>query len=114
MDDVIQAKLAVLGNEVRDAAIPDQCKQTTLWCLKQLPALYAKFGLTNESRYSEEITRLVQGLVVELNGKASGADGQKLATTIPDSLRSLHEEFGLPELTLKAPRVTATRSRKTG
>jgi len=114
MDDVIQAKLTVLGNEVRDAAIPDQCKQTTLWCLKQLPALYTKFGLTNESRYSEEITRLVQGLVVELNGKSGSPEAQKLATSIPDSLRLLHEEFGLPVIHLKAPRVATTRSRKIG
>lgn len=114
MDDVIQAKLDVLGKEVRDAEIPDACKQTTLWCLKQLPALYTKFGLTNESRYSEEITRLVQGLVVELNGKSGNSEAQKLATVIPDSLRLLHEEFGLPVLNLKTPRVTTTRSRKTG
>jgi hypothetical protein len=111
MSEALQAQLAVLGKKVRAAAIPDGCKHTTGWCIGKLPPLYAKFRETNESRYGEEITRLVQGMLKELTtSDRSGPVAQKLATNITNRLQLLHEQFGLPVLNLKAP-ATIRRSK---
>lgn len=114
MEKAFQAELAVLGEEVRLAAIPNNCKETALWCLLQLPGLYAKFGAMRESRYSDEIARLIRGVVEELGGQKGDSETQKLALRISDYFRLLHEEHGLPALQLKASRPPTTRSRKTG
>jgi hypothetical protein len=116
MDEALQSQLAVMTDEFRSAAIPDDCKQTVLWCLEQLPTLYTNFRKTNENRYGEEITRLVQAVVKELvQGKKSCPTAEQLAADIPERFRLLHEEWGLPGLALKAPRTpTPPRSRKVG
>jgi hypothetical protein len=109
MTEALQAQLAVLGRKVRAAAIPDGCKHTTGWCIGKLPPLYAKFRETNESRYGEEITRLVQGMLQDLTtSDRSGPVAHKLATNITNRLQLLHEQFGLPVLNLK-PLATVRR-----
>jgi hypothetical protein len=113
MSEALQAQLAGLGKKVRAAAIPDGCKHTTDWCIGKLPPLYAKFRETNESRYGEEITRLVQGMLKELTtSDRSYPEAQKLATNITNRLRLLHEKFGLPGLNLKPPAASPTRFQK--
>lgn len=113
MNDALQGELKVMSKEVRAAAIPDACKKTVLWCMEQLPTLYTKLHLTNESRYSEEINRLVQGLLKEVTTDENARpDTQKLATSISDQLQRLHEEHGFPALILKSPYVAPSRSRK--
>lgn len=113
MEHAIQVQLAELGNDVRAAAIPAASKQTTLWCVDRLPTLYANFRLTYESRYGEEITRLVQGAMNELVSSATAsAATQKLAASIIERLHLLHEQTGIPKLTLKPPRPSPPRSRK--
>jgi hypothetical protein len=113
MEETLQAQLTVLGNEVGALAIPDRCKQTAAWCLGQLPPLYAKFRQTSESRYGEEITRLVQGVVKELiQNKATCPEAQCLAASMTDRLRALHEQLGLPGLKFKPLGASASRGRK--
>ena len=113
MRDVLQVQLAKLGDDVRRAAISDDSKQTTLWCVGQLPILYAKFCQTYESRYGEEITRLVQGALDDLaSSKTASTETQKLGASITQRLRLLHEQSGIPGLNLKSPRTPAPRSRK--
>ena len=115
MDEAFQAQLAALRNEVVAAAIPKACKQTAAWCIEQLPALYAKFRQTCESRYGEEISRLVQWMLKELaTGQNTCPEAQKLAARINDRLRLLHEEFGLPGLNLKSLRPSPGHSGKAG
>ena len=63
MDEALQARLAVLADAVRAAALPSGRKHTARWCMGQLPALYAQLRQTSESRYSEAISRLVQGVL---------------------------------------------------
>jgi len=113
MDEAFQAELAALGNEVRETAVPDACKQTAAWCLRQLPALYDNLRQTNESRYADEITRLVQWVLKELaKSQKACPESQKLAEHIADRLHLLHEQFGLSRLALKPERVPTPRSRK--
>jgi hypothetical protein len=115
MDESVQAHLAALGDEVRAAALSEGGQHTALWCLGQLLPRYAQYQQSRESRYGEEISRLVRGL---LKGIAEvprgGPPAQDLATRIMDRLRLLHEQLGLPGLGLPAPKALPRRSRKVG
>ena len=112
MDKALRVQLATMGTEVRAAAIPDAGKQAALWCLGQLPPLYAKFRLTSESRYVDEIARLVQGVLKELADDTTPcAPARRLATSIPVRLQRLHEKFGLPGLNIKLPGASPRRVR---
>src|SRR5262245_15179512 len=113
MGESFQVQLAALENEVRAAAIPDSCKQTAAWCFGQLPALYDNLRLTSESRYADEITRLVRWVLKELaKSKPPCPAAQQLAVRITDRLHLLHEQFGLPRLELKLASASLPRSRK--
>ena len=111
MDEAAQAHLAALEAEVRTAALSEGGKHTALWCLGQLLPRYAQYHQTRESRYGEEITRLVRGL---LKGIAGGPPVQHLATRILDHLQILHEHLGLQGLGLPASEPSSRRSRKAG
>jgi len=108
MGKAFPAQLAAIGNKVLTVAIPEDCKRTVAWCVEQLPALYAKLLQTNESRYAEEIARLVQGLLNQL----ATPEAQKPAARITQQLRHLHEQFGLPRLNLRPLGASSLRSRK--
>jgi len=113
MEEALQALLTTITDEVGAAAIPDASKQTTLWCLGQLRPLYAKFRQTNESRYGEEISRLVRGAVKDMTaGTKPGVQVKDLAASISDRFRQLHAEFGLPGLNFKPITPSPSRSRK--
>jgi hypothetical protein len=113
MDQTLQAQLAALGDEVGAAAIPDGCKHTAVWCAGRLPGLYAQFRQTSESRYGDEITRLVQAALKELaTSQRARPEAEKLAASMTDRLRVLHEQFGLPGLNLTPLGARPTRSRK--
>jgi hypothetical protein len=119
MDEALKTLIAVLGKEVKTAAIPDDSKHTASWCIGQLAALYAKYGATQESRFADEINRLVQALLKELcnsKSKTGCSEAQlKVAAGIVERFRSLHEQFGLPGLQLKQEKVAPKpRSRKAG
>jgi hypothetical protein len=113
MEHAIQVQLAAIGDEVRSAAIPDASKQTALWCVDKLPTLYAQFRLSYESRYGDEISRLVQGALNELvSSETANVATQELAANITGRLQLLHEQSGIPRLTLKPPRPATPRARK--
>jgi len=113
MDEALRCHLALIREEVGAAAISAAGKETALWCLGQLPALYVNFCKTSESRYVDEISRIVQALLKELvNVKKTAPAAEQLATSIPDRFRQLHEQLGLPGLVLKMPQVHSLHSRK--
>jgi hypothetical protein len=113
MDEELQARLAALADEVRVAAGPDGRLHTAVWCVGQLPGLYSRFRATNESRYGEEIARLVRAALKELAG--GGAPGDvDLASGVAGRLRLLHQEFGIPRLDFDPPATRRTRPRKAG
>ena len=82
---------------VRAAALSEAGKHSALWCLGRLLPQYALYRQTCESRYGEEITRLVRGLLkVITEDPGGGPSVQHVATVILDRLQILHEQLGLP------------------
>jgi hypothetical protein len=112
MDQEIAAHLKGLQDAVRATAIPEDSQRTALWCLKQLPAQYALSRQTNESRYDDEITRLVQVLIQQLAARGNCPEARKLAASLPEDFRLLHERLGLSFLALKPPAPQARKSPK--
>ena len=112
MDKAIVAHLKGLQDAVRATAIPEDSQRTALWCLKQLPAPYALSCQTNESRYDDEITRLVQVLIRQLTVGGNCPRAKKLAASLPEDFRLLHERLGLSFLALKLPAPPARKSHK--
>lgn len=115
MDDGPQTQIKALRDAVQAAALSDACKRTVAWCLGKLPALYAEFCQTRESRYGDEITRLAQAAVMGLVSTPEiSPEAQQLAAKVTKTLQRLHEKFGLPALQLKSIGASPTRSRKVG
>jgi hypothetical protein len=112
MDKAIAAHLKGLQDAVRATTIPEDSQRTALWCLKQLPAQYALSRQTNESRYDDEITRLVQVLIQQLAASGTCPEARKLAASLPEDFRLLHERLGLSFLALKPPASQARKSHK--
>jgi hypothetical protein len=100
MHENMQAHFKALENAVKKTAIPADRQEVIATSIRRLPALYKEFRQTYESRYGNEITRVVQSLLKELEACPKA---QKLDADFRVGLRLLHEELGLPALTLKAP-----------
>jgi hypothetical protein len=96
----IQAHFKELEDAVRTTAVPPDRREVIAGSVRRLSALYTRFRETNDSRYGEEITRLVQGILQDLQAcpEARGLDAAFRA-----KLQLLHEEAGVPPLALKPP-----------
>jgi hypothetical protein len=95
----IQAHFRELEDAVRTTSVPADRKEVIAGSVRRLSALYARFRETDESRYGDEITRLVQGVLKDLE---ACPEARKLAAAFREKLRLLHEELGLPQLALKS------------
>ncbi len=96
----VNAHFQALEKAVGTTAIADDRKHIIATRIGRLAGLYTKFGEANESRYFDEINGLVQLLLRELEACPKA---QKLDATFREKLKSLHEELGLPPLSLKPP-----------
>jgi hypothetical protein len=115
LDVALASLFAALRKEVRAAAISKDGKHTAIWCIEQLPRLYIQFRQTSETRYSEEISRLLQAVLDGLvASKPVCPKAQVHAASISNRLRLLHDEFGIPALKLRSPVASLPRSRKGG
>ena len=115
MQERLQAQLATLGKGIQAAAMSVGCRQTAAWCVGRLPGLYNKFQETNESRYGDEITRIVQALLNELTDSEKTHPGaRQVADQITDQFLFLHETFGLARLHLRLHGAAPSRPRRTG
>src|SRR5262249_12148627 len=113
MNDPLQAPLGELIREVEAAAFPVEGKHSAAWCVRQLPALYAKFRQTSESRYGEGITRLVRAVLRRLADPTGAFPGSEaLAASLLVRLHLLHEQFGIPRLDFGPPAAVKPRPRK--
>jgi hypothetical protein len=103
MDSAAFPELAALSTLVKRARLAPDAKHTALWCLGQLPKLYADFCRTHESRFGDAISRLAQAVLKNLAGQGTGRVGDAFLA----QLAALHERLGLAPLALKptaAPR----------
>jgi hypothetical protein len=113
MVEELQGQLAELDSEVRAATIPGGWKHSAEWCVKQLPALYVKFRASYESRYSDEITRLVRAVLTDLaDARTTCPEALQLAASIVDRLNRMHINLGMPRLDLRMPVAPLPRARK--
>jgi hypothetical protein len=103
----IQAHFQELEDAVRATAVPPDRREVIAGSVRQLATLYTKFRQTNDSRYGDEITRLVQGVLRELQ---ACPEARQLDAAFRAKLRLLHEEAGVPPLALKpAPPAPGTK-----
>jgi hypothetical protein len=113
MEDALRRHCSLMATQIKATTIPDANKQSALWCIERLPALYTSLRETSQSRYGDEITRMVQAVVKELGqAKEPCRKAEKLAANIPERFKLFHEEWGLSALALKTPRAPAIRSPK--
>jgi hypothetical protein len=102
----LRAEFNVIGDEVRATAVSDNCKHSIDWCLKQLPALYAQYGETNESRFGDEIAALIKAVIKELQKEnPSCPKARKLIDGLGERVGRLHERLGIPSLNIGLPSV---------
>jgi hypothetical protein len=107
----IQAHFKELEDAVRTTAVPPDRREVIAGAVRQLAALYTRFRQTNDSRYGDEITRLVQGVLKDLQ---ACPEARKLDAAFREKLRLLHEAAGVPPLALKPapPAPGAKKARK--
>ena len=110
MHETIQAHFQELEEAVQNTSILADRKEVLAGSVQRLAALYTKFRQTDESRYFDEITRVIQGVLNELE---ACPDAQKLDAAFREKLRLLHEELGLPRfgapVAAPAPGLKKTR-----
>src|SRR4051794_40363320 len=99
MHKTIQAHFQTLENAVKTTDIPADRQDVIATSIGRLAALYTEYRETNESRYGDQITRVVQSLLKELEAcpKSQKRDADSRA-----GRRLLHEELATPPLPLKA------------
>jgi hypothetical protein len=104
----LQTELAAIQNLIEAAGIPDHPRQTILSCLKQLPPLYQELLRTYESRYVDEIVRLVTIIRKALANNGALELGEAIATR----MTQMHSRRGFPSLGLKPAAPTPAKRSK--
>ncbi len=113
MHENLRAHFSELEDAVRSTAVPADRQEAIASAVRRLPALYKKFRETNDSRYGADITRTVQAILKDLE---ACPEARKLDAAFRDKLALLHEELGVPKLTLRPapppPGPKRTRKKK--
>src|SRR5579871_637439 len=107
MREAFRAEVAEITRLIEAATLASDVRDTVVWCLGQLPALYDQFCQNCESKYAEEIHRLEQGVLGKL---AETRRSSPVGDAVLDRLRLLHECFGLPGLGSRLPPTLPSRS----
>jgi hypothetical protein len=105
------AELSTLRNLTQKAHLTGEVRHAVLWCLDQLPKLYADFRGTCESRFGDAILRLARAVLKRQAEKGSGGGASRVAEAVVAQLAALHERLGLAPLAL---RLAATPGRANG
>jgi hypothetical protein len=113
MGEFLARLIRAVEGEVRSTSLADDAKHAAVWCVRQLPSLYDKFRHTSESRYGDEIVRLVRAALQTLaDGNGNSPASRELAASIPARLESLHQRFGVPALKFDTPAAPRACSRE--
>src|SRR5437899_5429485 len=108
MDSDLQAELATIGGLVEAAAVGDQPRQTVLWALNKMPLAYQQLMNTYESRYVDEIVRLVTLIRQALTNNGA----LKVVEAIATRITAMHSRRGFPSLGLKPAAVAPSKRPK--
>ncbi len=104
--------------EIRELAtgtdLPADVQKAVLWGLDQLPRLYTELNRTYESRHSDRIVGLVQGMVKTLTAAEAGPDAKALAPALVDRLRAMHDRHGIAVALKALPAPKPSRKKKVG
>ena len=112
MHESIRTHFKDLEEAVGSTAVPADRREVIAGLVRRLPALYDQFRETNDARWGEEITRVVQAVLKDLE---ACPEARKLDAAFRAKLSLLHEEWGVPKLTLKSaspPSQKKTRTKK--
>jgi hypothetical protein len=112
MDLAAFPELAKLRTQVVRAKLVADTEHSVLWCLDQLPKLYAEFCRTYESRFGDSILRLAQGVLKNLAETSLGTGAARVGDALVVQLGSLHERLGLAPLALKLAAPASDRKKK--
>jgi hypothetical protein len=93
----VDVDLQAVRDLLAAAALSDERRKAALQCVGQLPRLYRGLCETYESRYADEIARLVQAV----GTLAAGVPG--LAEAIIALLRDMQERLGIPGPEFRSP-----------
>src|SRR5262245_11495311 len=99
-------ELTAMQGLVEATNLPEDAKQSALWCLRQLPKLYREFTRTYDSRFVDEILRLTRAALQKVGDSPA-------AEAVCGQLAGLHERLGLGEFNLK-PLPPPTRRPRPG
>jgi hypothetical protein len=95
-------ELARLRTLVTGAVLTPDAKHSALWCLDQLPPLYAELSRTNESRYWDAIAKMGQAVVKRMSEEGAGDDAGKISEAIVRRLGDMHRRLAIAPLVLKS------------
>jgi hypothetical protein len=101
MEPARLTELVALRTLLMKARLVEEVRHAALWCLDQLPQLYADFRLCYESRFGDGILRLVRAILKRLAESDTGEDAGRVAQAFVSKLAGLHIRLGLPPLALK-------------
>jgi hypothetical protein len=105
MDENPLPEIATIETLLQEADMPEDVRQTALWCIRQLPGLYRDLGRTYDSRHGDEILRLSRAACLKVTDPG-------VAEAVRAQLIGLHERLGFGTLDVKPRRPPARRSRK--
>jgi hypothetical protein len=94
-------ELARIRALVKRAKLLADAEHGILWCLDQLPHLYAEFCRTCESRFGDAILRLAQAVLKKLAESGLGTAALRVSAALVTQLAGLHERLGLCTLALR-------------
>jgi len=100
----MDADLQAVHDLLDTTTLSEEKRHTVSWCLGQLPDLYESLKQTSDTRYIDEICRLVRGLLEALRA-ASNPGARRSADAVALRLVAMHERLGLPNLDIKLARV---------
>ncbi len=98
----METDLQAIRDMVSKAELPAKVQQTVLTTFDQLPKVYQDLGRTYESRFSDRIVGLVEGMVRTLANKDACPDAPGLAENMVNRLRAMHDRHGIA-VALKPP-----------
>jgi hypothetical protein len=101
MESTCPAEITALRTLIQAANLSPDAKHTALWCVDQLPRLYAEFESTNESRFGDAIRRLSQAVLKGMGEAGAGEDAAGVGAALVAQLDGLHRRLGFAPLLLK-------------